>query len=532
MAISKASWIAPLLLAGLGGAGCGGSEPEAAPPAASASAAPAEEPAEVPVPEGPTLETSVDAEGAHRAQLRRKFTDDFPGMRKRRVIRALVTYNHTQYFLDGPTQRGIAYEALQLFEKHLNAKYKTGNLPIYVIVVPVTRDQLLARLATGYGDIAVGGLTITGKRQEEVDFSTPTATDISEIVVTGPAGPASLASVDDLSGQEVWVRRSSSHYESLVALNERLKAAGRPPVRIRAADELLESEDLLEMTNAGLIGITVVDDYLGRFWAGVFKDIRLHPDLKLRTGGELAWAVRKGAPRLLAEVNEFVARNRKGTLMGNVLIKKYLGTVKWAQNAFGDEDLARFRGMIGFFQKYADRYRFDWLLCAAQGYQESQLDQSKRSHVGAIGVMQVMPATARDRNVNIPDIDKLEPNIHAGIKYLRWVVDNYFDDAAIDPLNQELFAFASYNAGPNRIARLRKEAAAAGLDPNVWFRNVELVVARRVGREPVQYVSNIYKYYLAYRTIAEQRQREEQVKEKLKTGDASPGSGSLASPGA
>jgi membrane-bound lytic murein transglycosylase MltF len=130
-----------------------------------------------------------------------------------------------------------------------------------------------------------------------------------------------------------------------------------------------------------------------------------------------------------------------------------------------------------------------------------------RSPVGAIGVMQVMPATARDRSVNIPNIEELEPNIHAGIKYLRWIVDNYFDDPAIDPRNQMLFAFASYNAGPNRIARLRKEAEVAGLDPDVWFRNVELVAARKVGREPVQYVSNIFKYYLAYSLVAEQRQR-------------------------
>jgi membrane-bound lytic murein transglycosylase MltF len=518
MAIWKQPWIVPVLLASLGSAGCGRSEPGAAPSVSSASTAPAEEAGEVPVPEGPTLRTSLDVGGAERGQIARKFTGDFDGMRKRRVIRALVTYNHTLYFLDGPTQRGIAYEALQLFEKHINAKYKTGKLPIYVVIIPVTRDQLLTRLAAGYGDIAVGSLTITKQRREAVDFSTPTATGISEIVVTGPAGPASVAGVEDLSGQEVWVRRSSSHYESLVALNEKLKAAGRPPVRIRAADELLESEDLLEMTNAGLIGATVVDDYLGEFWSGIFKDIRLHPDLKLRTGGELAWAVRKGAPRLLAEVNEFVARNRRGTRTGNVLIKRYLGTLKWARNAFDDEDLARFRQMIGLFRKYADRYRFDWLLCAAQGYQESRLDQSKRSHVGAIGVMQVMPATARDRNVNIPDIERLEPNIHAGIKYLRWVVDTYFDDAGIDPLNRELFAFASYNAGPNRIARLRKEAGAAGLDPNVWFRNVELVAARRVGAEPVQYVSNIYKYYLAYKTIAEQAQRERTTKERMGAG--------------
>jgi membrane-bound lytic murein transglycosylase MltF len=213
----------------------------------------------------------------------------------------------------------------------------------------------------------------------------------------------------------------------------------------------------------------------------------------------------------MAEVNEFVTANRKGSATGNVLLKRYLGSTKFARNAFESEDLERFRSLIGYFKNYADQYRFDWLLCAAQGYQESRLDQSVRSPVGAIGVMQVMPDTARDPSVGIPNIEETEPNINAGIKYLRWVVDKYFADAEIDPLNQMLFAFASYNAGPNRIARLRDEAAAAGLDRNKWFRNVELVVARRVGREPVQYVANIFKYYIAYTSIAEQLQRERAV---------------------
>ena len=178
----------------------------------------------------------------------------------------------------------------------------------------------------------------------------------------------------------------------------------------------------------------------------------------LRDGAELGWAVRQGTPQLMAEVNEFVAANRKGTATGNILLKRYYGSTKFVRNAFAHEDLERFRDLVGYFKTYADRYRFDWLLCAAQGYQESRLDQSVRSPVGAIGVMQVMPETARDPAVGIPDIEQTEPNIHAGIKYLRWVVDKYFDDPDIDPLNRMLFAFASYNAGPNRIARLRDEA--------------------------------------------------------------------------
>jgi membrane-bound lytic murein transglycosylase MltF len=213
-----------------------------------------------------------------------------------------------------------------------------------------------------------------------------------------------------------------------------------------------------------------------------------------------------------------VKTNKKGTVAQNVLINKYVKSTKWVKNARSDEDIQRFRSMIDLFKKYSDRYDFDWLLMAAQGYQESGPDQSKRIQVGAIGVMQVMPATAKDRSVNIPDIENLESNIHAGIKYNRWVVDNFYDDPGIKPVDAALFAFASYNAGPGRVSRLRKEAAEQGLDPNRWFNHVELVAAKRIGRETVQYVSNIYKYYLAYQMVIRQDELREKAKAKTSSG--------------
>jgi membrane-bound lytic murein transglycosylase MltF len=266
------------------------------------------------------------------------------------------------------------------------------------------------------------------------------------------------------------------------------------------------------MVNAGLVEATIVDSFIADLYTQVFPELRKNSDVAVNTGGEIAWAFRKGSPKLAEAVNAFAKTNRQGSLAGNVLINKYMKTTKWVRNARSDEDMKRFRAMIGLFRKYSDRYDFDFLLMAAQGYQESQLDQTKRSPVGAIGVMQVMPATARDKAVNIPDIDKLESNIHAGIKYNRWVDDNFFNEPGIKPLDRALFAFAAYNAGPAKISRLRKEAAAQGLNPDKWFNNVELVVAKQIGRETVQYVSNIFKYYLAYQMVL----RQTQVREKAK----------------
>jgi len=439
------------------------------------------------------------------------WTDDFDGMKDRRLVRMLVAYSKTFYFIDKGTQRGSTYELGMLLEKALNAGTKDRARPIRVVFIPTSRDQLLPALAAGRGDIAAANLTITPERLELVDFSAPIAGDVSEILVT-PAGTTAPASAEGLSGAKVHVRRSSSYYSSLVRLNTRLKALGKAPVEIVPADENLEDEDILEMVNAGLIPATIVDSHIATFWKQIFETIELHPDVRVREGGEVAWAIRKDSPQFKQVVDAFIAKNRKGSATGNDILNRYLKSTKWVKNATADADMKRFREVTDFFKKYSDQYGFDWLLVAAQGYQESGLDQSTRSRVGAIGVMQVMPATARDRNVNIPNIHELEPNIHAGVKYLRFMVNEYFDEPGIDRVNRHLFAFASYNAGPNRIQRLRKVAADEGLDPNKWFNNVEVVVAREVGRETVQYVSNIYKYYLAYKLVVEQTREREAAK--------------------
>ena len=280
-------------------------------------------------------------------------------------------------------------------------------------------------------------------------------------------------------------------------------------MKLVLADEYLEDEDLLEMTNANLIPMIIIDSHKGRFWSQIFNDITLHPDIKVRSGGQIAWALRKNCPNFKKVINGFMKSHKKGTLMGNILFKRYLKNTKWVSNSLSKEELQRFKETIGFFQKYSETYDFDWLMVTALAYQESRIDQSKRSHVGAIGVMQLMPSTAADKNVNIASIEEIENNIHAGVKYLRFIIDQYYEKEPMDKVNKALFAFASYNAGPARVAKLRREARKMGLDPNVWFRNVEIVAAKRIGRETVQYVNNIYKYYVAYRLIVE--------KGKLKT---------------
>jgi membrane-bound lytic murein transglycosylase MltF len=489
-----------LLVFGVFGLFLGAACRQAAPPAASQASSPA--PAAVaPEPEG--LEPAPEATPMPQVVDRfvKPWKGDLDGMIERRVIRVLTVQNPVLYFVDKGREVGITYEAVKAFEKELNQKAGNKVVMVYVILLPVPRDELIPGLVKGEGDIAAAELTITPERRKLVDFSEPFATGITEVLVTGPASPA-LASLDDLSGKEVYVRLSSSYAEHLKLLNARFAKEGKPPVKVTAAPEVLESGDILEMVNAGLVPATVVDSFMADLYVQVFPNLQKHSEIASRPQ-EIAWAFRKDSPKLAAAVNAFVRTHKEGSLAGNVLIGKYLKTAKWVKNARSDEDRKRFLSMIELFKKYGATYSLDYRLMAAQGYQESGLDQSKRSQVGAIGVMQVMPATARDKAVNIPDIDKLEANIHAGIKYNRWVVDNFYQDPAISKLDKGLFAFASYNAGPGRVASLRKEARAQGLDPNKWFNNVELIAAKRIGRETVTYVSNIYKYYLAYQLMLE-----------------------------
>lgn len=444
----------------------------------------------------------------------RSWTGDFDQMVERHRIRALIPYSKTFYFLDGAHQRGLTYDLLKEFEKHVNQKLGKKTIKVELIVIPTPRDEMIPGLIAGRGDIAAGNLTITEDRRKQVDFSNPIYTGVDEIIVTGPDSPK-VQTLADLSGKEIHVRESSSYYQSLLQLNARFNNEGRKPVKLVPADELLEDEDLLEMLNAGLIPMVVIDSHKGRFWTQIFKDLTLHPEIKLRTGGEIAWAIRKNSPALKKEINQFVATAKKGTLMGNILFKRYLQNTKWARRALNEEGRKRLQETIEFFKKYAGRYEFDWLMIAALAYQESGIDQSKRSPDGAVGVMQVLPSTAADPNVDIAQIEKLENNIHAGVKYLRFLRNQYFEDQPMDDFNKTLFCFAAYNAGPARISKLRNEARQSNLDPNVWFRNVEIVASKRIGRETVQYVSNIYKYYIAYRLLVEKAEEKQEVKREL-----------------
>lgn len=449
---------------------------------------------------------------AVRDRIGASFTGDFDQMVERRVIRAGVVFNRTQYFIDKGVQRGLSYEAITNFENDLNDRLKTGLLRVHVAIIPLTRDQLFPALEAGTVDFVAAALTITPERRRVAAFSAPTRTNVAEVVVTAP-GVAPISSADDLSGREVVVRRSSSYYESLQALNASLKTRGRPPVIIREAAEVLEDDDLIEMVNAGLMDITVVDDFVAEFWQQIFPNARINASASLRSGGEIAVGVRPNNPKLLEQLNTWIRTHGQRTAFGNIMERRYLQDAAYVRTAAAYEERRKLENLVSLFRKYGQQYSLDYLLMAAQGYQESGLNQAAKSQVGAVGVMQLMPATGGDMAVG--DIHQIEPNIHAGVKYFRFMVDQFYKDEPMDEMNKSLMTLASYNAGPGRIRQLRREAAQRGLNPNLWFGNVERVVSEKVGRETVQYVSNIFKYYLAYTMLLEQGTARAEAKQAI-----------------
>jgi membrane-bound lytic murein transglycosylase MltF len=386
-----------------------------------------------------------------------------------RLVRILVPYSRTSYFLDRGQERGITHDAGMELQKWLNHKYENKTMPVRVIFIPTSRQHLLQDLVNGLGDIAAGNLTITPERMKSVDFTENSARTVDEIVVTGPAS-LDLKKLADLATVPVYVRESSSYYQHLIKLvaDQNLK------LNIQLADDAMEDEDFLEMVNAGLLPLAVVDDHKAAFCAQIFTDINLRKDLIVNLGGRVAWAIRKDSPKLLAELNDFgrVEGAQKG--LANMLLKRYLVSTRHVKMATNAKEIAKFAAMKDLFRKYGDMYGLDYLLLLAQGYQESRLDQSARSPAGAVGIMQVLPSTAEYEKVQIENIENnTEQNIHAGVKYMRHLLDTYLSDPSLDSTNKLLLGLAMYNTGPGNMRKVRRRASEMGLDPNVWFKNVE-----------------------------------------------------------
>jgi membrane-bound lytic murein transglycosylase MltF len=421
---------------------------------------------------------------------------DLPEMLKTKKIRILTTYSFSNYFIYKGQSYGYEHSKMEEFRKFLTQGQSRGELQVDFFYLPLPYDMLIEALNLGYGDIVAANLTITPERNQEVEFTEPYLWGIKEILISRKDGEK-VRKKEDLSGKRVHVRGGSSYDISLQKLNKEFEAKGLKSVQVETLPGVINTGEIIEMLNTGLIDFTVADSHYASLAKELFPNIEVHEDVIFNPDVRFGWMVRKNNPELKASLNQFVATVKKGTLLGNIFYKRYFKDNPWLQDALKGTDLDRLEQYAQLFKKYGDVYDLDWLLLAAQSFQESRFDPNARSRTGATGLMQLMPSTGKDMGFN--DIASPENNVHAGAKYLRWVMDRYFPDESISRDDRMRFALAAYNAGPANIRRSRSLTTNMGYDASKWFNHTEIGTMRQISLEPVHYVRNINKYYLSFK---------------------------------
>ncbi len=440
--------------------------------------------------------------------IKEPFTGDLAEIKQRKIIRALVTYGKSDFHLANGQPLGIQVELLNLYEKFLNKGIRRDVNKTKVKIIPVHFDQLIPALLEGRGDIAAAFLTATPERKKQLRFALGNAQDINEVLVSHKETQRPN-SWRDMAGKKIYVMAGSSYAEHLAAINRLFKRNKLKAIKIIEGDSKLLSEDILELVNAGVVDYTIVDDYKAHLWAKLFTELRIDKHIRASEGQNLGWAVRQNNPKLQKNLQAFVDQQvKQGSLLGNTLLNRYFEHTAWVKRLANSEDRARFNLYAPFFKKYASEYAFDYLAIVAQGYQESGLDNSKVSHRGARGIMQLLPSTAKQ--MGYKDLSDPEQNIAAGIKYLDWLRTHYINQDDIDDSERMALIWAAYNAGPTKMKRMRRLAEEMGLDPNRWFGHVEIAAGRIIGSETVRYVSNVYKYYIAYTLASDIEQQTQQ----------------------
>ena len=427
------------------------------------------------------------------ARILQPFNGDLQQLRERRLIRVLVSYNRTNFFLTEKGFRGIEYDLLNAYINYLNRGPLKERYQTHLSFIPMPFSDILTQLRQGYGDIAASGFTITPERAALVDFTDPYIEDVAEILVSSQTAPP-IERLEDFSGKQVIVVSNSSFVIHLEAINQILGRLGLETMEVIRADPLMEAEDILALLNENIYQYTIIDSHIAQLWQQVLGNIQVHENIIIHHHSNIGWAVRPNSPLLKQSLNTFIQNYaRPGRFLGNSLYQKYFDNTYWVEKPLTHDLLKRVTCLKYYFQLYAEFYEFDWRLIAALAYQESRFMHNKTSHAGAVGMMQIKPSTAKDRNVNLPNIQDLETNIHAGVKYLAYLRDRYFDtpDYSIEDRNN--FALAAYNAGPRKVLQLQQKANALGLNPNSWFYNVETAARQIIGHETVNYVTRIQK---------------------------------------
>lgn len=425
-----------------------------------------------------------------KGHLGDKEYNDLDDIVNARYFRVLTTRSSFDYYIYQGKHHGYQYELMKEFTKGLNKKFvKKGELHIQFELIPVDYDQLIPMLLAGKGDVIAANLTIKPSREERVAFSRPLR-EVRELLVTRKE----LKNKNPYQ-KKIAVRKSSSYYQSIRNWNIKHKEKF---FLLDDVNEDLAPEDILDLLSKKKFDYTVVDSNIYEVASKVYPNLVLSETQPFKAKKEhIALAVRKDSKELLKALNEFVPRVKKGSFLGNVINQKYFNDSLYVANQ--NMDNTKISPYDNLLKKYGKKYDWDWKLLASLAFQESRFNASIVNRWGAIGLFQIKQATANEPYVNIKRIrgkSNVENNVHAGVKYLSWLRDTFFKD--LPRQKQIRLALAAYNAGPGRLKKARRLAKKMGLNPNIWFRNVELALVKMRKIEPVNYVSEINKRYVGY----------------------------------
>lgn len=445
------------------------------------------------------------------------YSDDLDGILKKKVLRVLVVYDGVNYYFVDGHQDGLAPSLMYKLKKILDEEFlKKSKVKFDIQFIPVREDKILSFLKKGIGDIAAN-FNFSTQIDEKDDslklvYTHPIVSNISFNVVTRK-GDVKISNIKDLSGMTVYVRKSSKAYLVLKALNIMYMAYGIKPINIVTLSKILKDSELLKSVQQGDISATVISSTNLSVWKKIFIGLNFHEKTPLTKDNSIFWVVRKSNPMLLEKINSFIDSvsnldNKENKKLFDEHLNFHSKTITNYSKGEKSENLgltlSDFKKYKELFQKYGKMYGLDWRLILCQAYQESSLNQNAKSSTGAIGLLQVSPSLAKEFLKGEYAIGTVDGNVQAGTMYLRYIIDNYFNDV-LDSYNRTMFALAGYNAGPGRISMARRQAKERGLDHNVWFGNVEKIVAEKGLTETVDYVSKIMKRYQAYKNTEENK---------------------------
>ena len=418
---------------------------------------------------------------------------DLAQIRSSQVLRVLVNQSRNSSGQVQGESVGVEYHRLRAFERYLNGHARDGQ-EITLKIIPKAKDQLLGALLRGEGDLMAPGELLDVKPTHAVTPSDPIIERVP-LMLVGVKGERRYTRLEQLSGRTVALTTGSAAGEALNVINQKLALRKLPPVNIEWVDPTLAVEDVLEMVQAGIYHLTLVEQPIAERWAKLMPKLRFDRKVLVSEPGAMRWYVRRDASMLRASVDRFLTTYTVPADQ-NVAFERVYRRLYRVHYPLARADRQKLEKLRPILQKHARQQGMDWLNLAALAFKESTLDPNAKGVGGATGLLQITPSAAQRVGVN--NIQNVDNNVQAGARYLALIRRKFFASPKLNERERMAFVLAAYNMGPERVQGMRAEARRRGLNPNQWFFQVERIAMEQVGMGAVSYVNSVNKYYLAF----------------------------------